>query len=59
MLMPTGTDHPFFPPLDESETEWLSVKLNTQAVQSAFGEDPKTAAAIMGGNAMRILGLPA
>lgn len=58
-LMLTGTDHPFFPPLNEGETEWLSVGLNSQAVQSAFGNDPETAAAIMGGNAMRILGLPA
>ena len=56
-LMLTGTDHPFFPPLDKSESQWLSVKLNSQAVQSAFGDNPETAAAIMGGNAMRIFRL--
>ena len=53
----TGTDHPFFPPLEEDETEWLSVTLNSKAVKAALGEDKETAEAIMGGNAMRILGL--
>ena len=53
----SGTDHPFFPPLEEGETEWLSVTLNSKAVKSALGSDPKTAAAVMGGNAMRILRL--
>ncbi|GAB7354217.1 hypothetical protein MBLNU459_g4761t1 [Dothideomycetes sp. NU459] len=52
-----GTDHPFFPPLDKSETEWLSVKQNSQAVKSVFGDDEKAADAIMGGNAVRILRL--
>lgn len=52
-----GTDHPFFPPLEAGETEWLSVKLNSQAVKSAFGNDEKTAEAVMGGNAVRILRL--
>lgn len=54
----TGTDHPFFPPLGEGEDEWLSVKLNTQAVQSAFGNDQKAADAILGSNAKRVLRLP-
>ncbi|KAK1069154.1 hypothetical protein LTR33_010980 [Friedmanniomyces endolithicus] len=52
-----GTDHPFFPPLAEGETEWLSVKLNSQAVQTAL-EDKQMANAVMGGNAARILRLP-
>ncbi|KAL1304391.1 hypothetical protein AAFC00_003391 [Neodothiora populina] len=52
-----GTDHPFFPPLDEGETEWLSVKSNSNAVKSVFQGDQKTADAIMGGNAVRILRL--
>ncbi|KAF1345821.1 2-amino-3-carboxymuconate-6-semialdehyde decarboxylase-like protein [Delphinella strobiligena] len=52
-----GTDHPFFPPLDEGEDEWLSVKLNSNAVKSVFKGDDKTAEAIMGGNAVRILHL--
>ncbi|TKA29150.1 hypothetical protein B0A50_03660 [Salinomyces thailandicus] len=52
-----GTDHPFFPPLDEGEDEWLSVKLNSQAVRSTFGNNTKIAEAIMGGNAKQILRL--
>ena len=54
----SGTDHPFFPPLEEDETEWLSVTLNSKAVKKTFGDDPKTAQAIMGDNAVRILRLP-
>lgn len=52
-----GTDHPFFPPLDGEDKEWLSVKLNSKAVQTALGDDPKIANAVMGGNAVRILKL--
>lgn len=51
-----GTDHPFFPPLDQAEGEWPSVTLNSKAVQSAFGDEQQSAA-IMGGNAMWILKL--
>jgi hypothetical protein len=54
----TGTDHPFFPPLERGEKEWLSVSLNSKAVNSAVGDDSKSADAIMGGNAMRVLRLP-
>ena len=52
-----GTDHPFFPPLDKSETEWQSVTQNNSAVESAFGDDVKAAGAVMGGNAVRVLRL--
>lgn len=52
-----GTDHPFFPPLDGDDDEWLSVTLNSKAVRSALGDDAKTAEDIMGGNAVRILRL--
>lgn len=52
-----GTDHPFFPPLGEGETEWLSVKLNSDAVKSVFKDDEKAAGAVMGGNAVRVLRL--
>lgn len=55
--LPTGTDHPFFPPLNQEDDQWLSVTLNSKAVKSALGEDPKTVEAIMGGNAMRVLRL--
>ena len=52
-----GTDHPFFPPLKGDEKEWLSVTLNSKAVKTALRADPKSADAVMGGNAMRILRL--
>ncbi|PNS18210.1 2-amino-3-carboxymuconate-6-semialdehyde decarboxylase [Sphaceloma murrayae] len=53
-----GTDHPFFPPLDEKDNgEWLSVKLNSEAVKSALGDDEAQQKAIMGGNAVDILRL--
>ncbi|OQO14791.1 hypothetical protein B0A48_00173 [Cryoendolithus antarcticus] len=52
-----GTDHPFFPPLGEGEKEWLSVKMNSDAVRSALSDDPSAADAVMGRNAVRILKL--
>lgn len=52
-----GTDHPFFPPLDENDTEWLSVKLNSEAINSVFSGDKEAAQAVMGDNAVRILRL--
>ncbi|KAK8209578.1 uracil-5-carboxylate decarboxylase [Phyllosticta capitalensis] len=52
-----GTDHPFFPPLDEDETEWLSVKSNYAAIKSAFDGNESAAKAVLGGNAVRILKL--
>lgn len=55
-----GTDHPFFPPLDASEREWLSVTSNMKAVLSATGEDDEqTGLNVLGGNAMRILHIDA
>lgn len=50
-----GTDHPFFPPL-EDEKEWLSVRTNEKAVKGTF-EDEQTVGAVMGGNAVRVLKL--
>ncbi|KAK0610220.1 2-amino-3-carboxymuconate-6-semialdehyde decarboxylase [Lasiodiplodia hormozganensis] len=52
-----GTDHPFFPPLDGEETEWLSVKTNYSAIKQAFNGDESAAEAVLGGNAARILKL--
>ena len=52
LMIFTGTDHPFFPPLDGQEKEWLSVTLNTKAVKSAFGDQ---ADAVMGENAVFIV----
>ncbi len=53
----TGTDHPFFPPVGEDKTEWLSVATNYQAIKNSFQDDPKTADKILGNNAMRIMRL--
>lgn len=54
----TGTDHPFFPPLDGKEgEEWPSVTTNYQAIETAFDGDNENVAAVLGGNAARILDL--
>lgn len=52
-----GTDHPFFPPLEEEEKEWLSVTTNYKAINATFGEKSKEADDVLGGNAIRILRL--
>ncbi|MCJ1445002.1 MAG: hypothetical protein MMC23_005506 [Stictis urceolatum] len=54
-----GTDHPFFPPIgeDEGNDEWASVKMNVDAVKSAFGGDTEGANGVLGGNAMAMLKL--
>lgn len=49
-----GTDHPFFPPLNENEGKWLSVESNRAAISGAGGDAVE---AILGGNAVRVLGL--
>lgn len=51
-----GTDHPFFPPVTESSGKWPSVVKNYSAIQGAFG-DEDIARNILGGNAVRVLGL--
>ena len=53
-----GTDHPFFPPLDEGEEEWASVRMNVEAVRAAFGEDDGAADMVLGENAVGLLKLP-
>ncbi|MCJ1415651.1 hypothetical protein MMC32_001983 [Xylographa parallela] len=54
-----GTDHPFFPPVGEGEGEgeWLSVRMNVEAVEGVFGGDREGAEGVLGGNAVRLLGL--
>lgn len=54
---PTGTDHPFFPPLTNEQGSWLSVSLNNDAVGNVLKGDPKAVEDIMGRNAIRILDL--
>jgi len=52
-----GTDHPFFPPLNPAEEKWPSVETNYTAIANGLGGDSDAARAILGGNAVRILGL--
>jgi hypothetical protein len=52
-----GTDHPFFPPLNEGEKEWLSVTTNYKAIDETFEGEKEAVAAVLGGNAARILKL--
>lgn len=52
-----GTDHPFFPPLEDEQKEWLSVRTNEKAVASTFSGDSDSGQAVMGGNAVRVLNL--
>ncbi|VBB87022.1 Putative uracil-5-carboxylate decarboxylase [Podospora comata] len=52
-----GTDHPFFPPLEEGEEEWGSVVMNTEAVNKGLGEGSKEARMVLGENAIKILNL--
>lgn len=53
----TGTDHPFFPPLEEDATEWHSVNTNYGAIAKAFVREDRKAQDVLGGNAVRILRL--
>ncbi|SMQ47606.1 unnamed protein product [Zymoseptoria tritici ST99CH_3D7] len=54
-----GTDHPFFPPLEEDDhdREWPSVTSNLAAMINTFGEDEAGGIDLMGGNALRVLGI--
>lgn len=52
-----GTDHPFFPPLEEEDGEWLSVTSNVKAVKDAMGGQEEAVDEILGGNAVRVLRL--
>ena len=52
-----GTDHPFFPPLGEEQEKWMSVQTNLDAVNAALQKDDEGIEGVLGGNAVRLLGL--
>jgi hypothetical protein len=54
-----GTDHPFFPPLEEEEhdSEWLSVTSIMAAIMNVSGDDELMGVDILGGNALHTLGI--
>lgn len=52
-----GTDHPFFPPLGEEGGKWLSVESNKSVINGALSQDDRAIKNILGGNAVRVLGL--
>ena len=51
-----GTDHPFFPPLGETE-KWKSVVENLEAIDGVYGWDEAEKEAVRGGNAFALFGL--
>merc|ERR1712093_424652 len=52
-----GTDHPFFPPLEEEGAKWASVETNYEAIKGALGSATPEAQGALGGNAVRVLNL--
>ncbi|KAI0346798.1 amidohydrolase 2 [Trametopsis cervina] len=51
-----GTDHPFFPPLSETE-KWKSVVENLEAIDGVDGWSDSEKEAVRGGNALKLFGL--
>ncbi|CAL3966393.1 hypothetical protein PZA11_003062 [Diplocarpon coronariae] len=51
-----GTDHPFFPPLEEGGGKWASVETNYVAIKGALGSSEEAKGAL-GANAIRVLNL--
>ncbi|KAF7798334.1 hypothetical protein EIP86_009555 [Pleurotus ostreatoroseus] len=51
-----GTDHPFFPPLSETE-KWKSVIENLEAIDGVDGWGQAEKDAVRGGNALKLFGL--
>ncbi len=51
-----GTDHPFFPPLNDTE-KWKSVVENLEAIDGVFGWDEADKDAVRGGNALALFNL--
>ena len=53
-----GTDHPFFPPLSDSET-WKSVVENLEAIDGVDGWGDAEKDGVRGTNALKLFGLTA
>ena len=51
-----GTDHPFFPPLQESD-KWRSVVENLEAIESVRGWNEADKDGVRGGNAVELFSL--
>ena len=51
-----GTDHPFFPPLGETE-KWRSVVENLEAIEEVEGWSEEVKAGVRGGNALTLFRL--
>jgi len=51
-----GTDHPFFPPLSDTE-KWKSVVENLEAIEGVQGWNEADKAGVRGGNALELFGL--
>ncbi|TFY69417.1 hypothetical protein EVJ58_g422 [Rhodofomes roseus] len=51
-----GTDHPFFPPLKETD-KWKSVLENLEAIEGVYGWSEEDKAGVRGGNALALFGL--
>ena len=51
-----GTDHPFFPPLSETD-KWKSVVENLEAIDGVEGWSQTEKDGVMGGNALTLFGL--
>ena len=52
-----GTDHPFFPPMDDGYEEWLSVRTNVEAITLGLAGTDGATEKVLGSNAVRLLGL--
>jgi aminocarboxymuconate-semialdehyde decarboxylase len=52
-----GTDHPFFPPLEDEGGKWASVETNYAAIEGVLGSGSQEAKGALGGNALRVLNL--
>jgi aminocarboxymuconate-semialdehyde decarboxylase len=52
-----GTDHPFFPPLEDGAEKWASVETNYAAIQGALGSSDEGTKGALGANAARVLNL--